>query len=204
MTLALARHRVRLQCDAISTDPLACRLRGKAPSIWRGVDLQVEVALYWNGTFIDDLSNIASLTCEIHTGSDRDSAPLVQKILAPGDLDAGMTEEEWQTDAEDQRHAEFDFSAADLNLDLTGASDNRLVFWLVVHGVTTGGDYITWGGCNLTLVEDGAQLGLAVVTSPDPAYRLQDGELQLADPDTGLWHTIYIKDGAVAIGAGES
>jgi len=204
MTLALARHRLRLQCDAISTDELTCLLRAEAPKIWRGVDLQVEVALYWNGTFIDDLSNIASLTCEIHEGGDRDGAPLVQKNLAPGDLDTGMTEEEWLTLAEDQRHAEFDFSAADLNFDMTDAADNELTFWLVVHGVTTGGDYITWGGCNLTVVEDGAQLGLAVVTSPTPAYRLQDGELQLADPDTGLFHTIYIKNGALAIGAGES
>lgn len=199
MTLSLARHRVRLQCDAIETDPVVCRLRNSAPKIWRGTDVQIEVALYWNGTLVDDLSNISSLTCEIHEGTDRDGAPLVQKTLGLGDLDTGMTAEEWLTNAEDQRHAEFDFDAADLQLDMTDATGDELVFWLVVHGVTSAGDYITWGACNLTLVEDGAQNGLSTVTSAVPTVVLYDGDLYLYNPDTALYHKAQATGAAGAV-----
>jgi len=210
MSLQVARHRIRLQCDAISTDAINCLLRDTTPKVWCGVDLQIEVGLYWNGTFVDDLSNIDSLVLEIHTGSDRDSAPLVQETLSSGDLDTGMTEEEWESNASDQAHATFTIAHGDLALDLSDADNNELDFWLVVHAVTNDGTprYITWGGTKLTVVEDGAQLGLAVVTAPDPAYRLNDGELQLWNPDQSKWHTLYVKGASgaeyLAIGPGES
>ena len=207
MSVTLSRVRIRLALDAADPTEVNCLLTGNPPKIWRGVDVQVEVGLFYNGVFVDDLSNLTSLTLEIHEGDDRDGAPLVQKNLGAFST---ITEEEWNTKASDKYHALFELANGDTNLDLTGGTSDQRVFWIVVHAVTTDGTprYITYGAANLTVVEDGAQLGLAVVTSPTPAYRLQDGELQLWNPDEETWHTLYAKGapGAeyLAIGPGES
>lgn len=205
MTLALSPQRVRLSCDPLSHDGLTCRLQGSAPKIWRGAAAYVEVGIYYDGTFVDSLIGITSLHLDILSASDRDGAPLLQKTDASLDT---ISSADWTGDTPSKYHARFTLTSADTQFDMTDAVDNVLSLWLVVHALLADGSYVTLAAGQLQVEEDGAQNGLAVVTSPSPAYRLSDGELQLWNPDQSKWHTIYVKGAAgaeyLAIGPAEA
>jgi hypothetical protein len=205
MSLALARHRIRLSVDPFSHDGLTCRLQNSTPKIWRGTALYVEVGMYYDGAFVDSVTGITSLHLDILSASDRDGAPLLQKTDASIDT---ISSADWTGDTDSKYHARFALTSAETQFDMTAAVDNLLSLWFVVHALLTDGSYVTLGAGQVIVEEDGAQNGLAVVTSPSPAYRLQDGELQLWNPDQSKWHTIYIKGAAgaeyLAIGPAEA
>lgn len=195
MSLALPRQRVRISVDPLSHDGLTCRLQNTVPKIWRGTDVYVEVGMYFDGTFVDTITGITSLHLDILSNSDRDGSPLIQKTDSSLDT---ITAEQWTGDTDSKCHARFDLSRTDTQFDMTDATDNILTLWMVVHALMSDGRYITLGAGQLQVEEDGAQNGLSTVTSPSPAYRLQDGELQLWNPDQSKWHTLYISGTAGA------
>ncbi len=203
MSLSLPQHRVRLTCDATVHTGLACRLQGTAPKIWRGVDTFIEVGLYFDETFVDVVSDISSINLDIIAIADRDGTPLLQKASAVSTI----TEAEWLANTAAKYHGRFDLTAADTQFDMTAAVDNVLPLWMVIHVLTTASKKITYGAGYLYVEEDGAQNGAIAPSAPSPAYRINDGELQLWNPDQSLWHTVYIKGAAgaeyLAIGPGE-
>jgi hypothetical protein len=206
MTVA-ARDRVRVSCDSRSHAGLVCRLQGSAPYIWRGTDIYVEVGLYVAGAFRTDITDLASLTLEILPIDDRAGNPLVTETILAASFGTCGTEADWTANAADKYHARFLLSSVDTQFDMTDASENVAQFWMVIHAVSTSGERITYGAGILMVEEDGAQNGLAVVSS-NPAARIQDGELQLWNPDASTWHTVYVRGAAgaetIVIGAGEA
>jgi hypothetical protein len=208
---AFPRHRIRLAPDvkshALATDIIS----GGAPLIWRGTSLQVEVGLLFNGVLQTDISNIASLYLEIHSGN-RTGGPLLQKILLAAALHGTVTAEEWATGAADKYHALFELNYADTQLPMDSDStlQQKRIFWLVIHAVTTDATprRITWGGCNLEVEEDAAQNDLAVVPMSAPSFRTANGDLQIYNKTTGKFHAIWFEgeEGAETIkyGAGQS
>lgn len=183
MTTALSIYRIRLKLDPRVLTDVPCTITGATPQLWRGVDAQVECGFYMGGTIVDSFTNIATVYLQIHRL--RSGPALVQKSLAVGSLTA-CTDPNWTTGT--GQHAIFTLPAADTQFDLTGSQQDALTFWLVVHAVTTGGARITLGGSQLKVVEDGAQNDLDVVPMSAPTWRIKNGDLQLWNPDTGLYH----------------
>jgi hypothetical protein len=202
MSLSVPQHRVRLSCDAVSHNGLTCRLQGSAPKIWRGVDALIEVGLYFDETFVDTVSDITSINLDIIAIADRDGTPLLQKASAA----SVITEAEWLANTAAKYQAKFTLTSADTQVDMTNATDNVLSLWLVIHALMATGEFITLGAGTFQVEEDGAQNGLTV-NSPSPAYRIQDGEVQIWNPDQSTWQTLVIRGAAgaetLAIGPGE-
>jgi hypothetical protein len=202
------RNRVRLAFDMLDHDEALCAIRAATARVWRGCDLQVEVGLFFDGTIIDSFTNLATLYLDIVPYDDRDGAALVSKSLVVGDLDV-ISGADWTGGTAAKCNALFEFTKEDMQLDMTGATENRRSFWLVCYAVTTDTPtrYITYGAAQLIVEEDGAQNGIAV-TSPLPAsWRIKEtaGELylQIYNPTSGKWHTITCTgaDGAQVLGA---
>ena len=204
MSLTLLPQRIRLSVDPYNHAGLTCLLQNTTPKFWRGSDLAIEVGMYFDGTFVDTVTGITSLHLDILSYASRDGAPLIQKTDATLDTIAAN---DWTSNAADKFHGKFTLTRSETQFDMTDAVENVLSLWLVVHALMASGAYVTLGAGQILCEEDGAQNGLAVVTSPSAAYRLSDGEVQLWNPDQSKWHTIYIKGAAgaeyLAIGPGE-
>ena len=194
MTTALTIYRIRLKLDPRVLTDATCQLTSKTPEIWRGVDVQVECAFYMAGTIVDSFSNLSAVYLEIHRL--RSGPALLQKTVAVGALTA-CTDVNWTSGS--GQHAIFSLAAADTQFDLSDARQDSQVFWLVVHAVTTGGSRITLGGTQLKVIEDAAQNDLAVVPMSDPTFRIKNGDLQLWNPDTGLYHPFGPRGAAGAL-----
>ena len=209
MTLAIARQRIRLQCDIVKHEPIQCRIQGRTPLIWRGADCYVEIGIFNDDVFVDDLTNIVSVTLEVHPSAPRVGPAYFTKTILKADMDVGMTSAEWVTDAADQQHARFTLTHDDTNLDLTGGNAERLSFWMVIHATLTTGEYITLGVTSLEVEEDATQLGVPVLGSVNPTFRVTTaGYLQIKNDDTGKYHTLWAKgvEGAqqLILGPGET
>lgn len=204
MTLALGRQRIRVSVDPYNHDGLTCLLQNTVPKLWRGTEAYIEVGMYFDGTFVDTVTGITSLHLDILSGTDRDGSPILQASDASIDT---ISEVEWVANTAAKYHARFALTATNTQFDMTAAVDNVLSLWMVIHALMADGSYITLGAGQLLVEEDGAQNGLAVV-APSPAYRINDGELQLWNPDQSKWHTLYVKGAAgaehLAIGPGEA
>jgi len=196
MTVALTRQPVRLAVDPVTWLNLKDVRTNLVPTIARGVDLHIQVGLFYNAAIVESVSNIDSLICEIL--DDLSGPALVTKTLAAGALETPPSLANWT--AGTHQHAVFSFSNAETQFDMTGSAQNEKTFYLVIHAVTTNADalYIPLCRTSLKVVEDGAQNGLGTITSAAPAYRLNDGNLQLWNPDQSKWHTIYVRGAAGA------
>lgn len=203
MTLALARQRVRIPVDPYSHETPTCRLQNTAPKIWRGAEAYIEVGMFYDGVFVDTTTGITSLHLDILSDSDRDGSPLVQKTSSVSTISSA----DWTGDTDSKYHARFALTKTDTQFDMTAAVDNILSLWFVVHALMASGDYITLGAGQIQIEEDGAQNGLSVATL-SPAFRINDGELQLWNPTASTWHTLYVTGAAgaetLAIGPGEA
>ena len=194
MTLALSKNRIRLALDPLNHDPISCILQERKPIIWRGTDVDIEVGIFFDGTFVDDISNITSIILEIHNNSDRTGGALIQKTILAADMD-DISSEEWISEAANKAHAVFELSNAETNFDMTGANQNKLQFWLVIHCVLTTGEYLTLGSTNLEVEEDAAQTGIPVLGTANGNFRVTSGgELQIKGKTTGKWYTAWIKE----------
>lgn len=154
MTTAIARKRIRLAADAAkqTTAYMLDQFTSATPELWRGNDVQFEIALFVNDAIVDDLSNIASLSVEVKDAADRDGAALMTKTLAAADLTA-CTDENWTNHS--GQHASVAFTAAEANVAIE--SGNTRNCWLVVSVTTIDdpGRQVTIQATSLLLVEDG-------------------------------------------------
>jgi len=201
MSVSLPRHRIRLALDAASHAAVKCEIQKRLPIIWRGTDAQVEVAFFWSAALITTVTNIGNVVLEIFDDDARDSAPLFTQTIAAGSIKSDLTTALWSGGLEASCHAKFTLANADTQLDMTDAVNHQRTFFLVVHSVTTDATprYITWGRTQLTVEEDGAQNGLSVVPAPDPSVRYKSGNIQLYNPTTGKFHTLYCDGPAGAV-----
>jgi hypothetical protein len=195
MSVTLPRQRIRVSVDPLSHAGLECRLQGGVPKLWRGTEAYVEIGMYTGGVFVDAITGITSVTLDILTDTDRDGSPLVEKTVLAAAMQT-IAVGDWTGNTDSKYHARFALTKTDTQFDMTAASENVLNLWMVVHALMASGDYITLGAGQLQVEEDGAQNGLSVVTAPSPSARLKDGDLQIKNPDTGLWNTVLCRGAA--------
>lgn len=205
----LNRKRIRCLADQSTRhdDLMKDLLTNATPDLWRGNDVQFEIAMGLNTGIIDDISNIASLTVEVKLGTDRDGDPLMTKTVEAADLDATLTQELWDAGAAADAHAIVVFSAAETNIEV--GEDNKEAAWLVVGVVTNDdpGRHITLQSSTLTIVEDGTGTAGAPPSNADNYYTKGDADARYVQKhadqawsqfangrwyhyisDTGLWY----------------
>lgn len=174
MSLALPRYRIRMACNALSHESMQCVIQARTPQVWRGTDWQVEVALFWGSTLVDDLTNIVSAHLDIHEDETRGGAPLLSKTVLAAAMKLNLTAGEWSGGVDTNAHAKFTLTRAETNFDMTGHANHKKNFSLVVHVVTSAGYYITFGRTVVEVEEDGAQLGLAALSPGAYSFQVQN------------------------------
>ena len=201
----LSPRRIRLKGDSLSHAQVNDSLTGARALIWRGTDVRIEVGLFVGALAVNDVSEIDHLYLAVIAGP-RSSAPILE--LEPDASPVAITAEQWT--AGTHQSAVFSLTAAQTQFDLAGATaaEEKRQCWLVVHAVLDGGGRVTCFGTQFEVEEDGAQNDLAVVPMTNPSFRIAAGILQLYNPDTALWHALYVSGApgaeTLAIGPGES
>jgi hypothetical protein len=204
MPTTLDVYRIRLEGDPRNWLRKPCKLTTTLPTCGRGVNVQVELGMFMNGVIVDTFTNIQTVFLQIN--QTRGGAPLFAPLeVAVGALTA-CTQEQWT--AGTGKHAVFSLGYALTQIDLSGGNLDQAEVWLVIHALSTAGVRYPLVTTPLTIVEDGAQNDLAVAVPQPPSFRVSDGDLQLYNPTTEQWHTIYM-DGAAGAeqltwGAGEA
>lgn len=184
----LRRSRIRMAADQATqtSESMLDILTNATPELWLGNDVQFEVALFDGGTLINDLSNITSLVLEVKELANRNSAPLMTKTLAGASLNT-ITIENWNDGT--QQQALFTFSAAETNIDLSGAADQERDYWLIVAMITNDnpGRLITIQQSVLKIVEDGTGTAAPPPETQELFYNQveADQRFQQQAPDQG-------------------
>ncbi|WP_309400569.1 hypothetical protein [Cerasicoccus maritimus] len=214
---AFRRQRIRLKIDlgnpfADLSDLLATG-SDSTPQIARGMDLQFEGGAFHGDTLLD-VSVYSSITLEVKLpragryAPDEADAPLLKLVVANADLNAALTSEEWDAGAEDDAHVVFAFTGAQTK---NVSAGNR---WLAIYATTNDdpGRTVPLAAGLVTFAEEGVP---SVGDAPEPAVEYYDKEtsdaryvqkapadanlrvkngkaFQLVDPDTGLWHDLFV------------
>lgn len=166
----LSRKRIRLLGDQSTRtgEKMKDILTASTPELWRGNDAQFEIAIGSNGSIIDDISNIASLTIEVKPAADRDGVALMTKTVEAGDLQA-LSQSDWDSKGTEYYHALAAFTAAETNIAI---STDTASYWLVIGVITkdSPGRHITLQASTLLIVEDGTGTAGSPPTNIDNYY----------------------------------
>lgn len=165
----------------------------------RGLPLRVSPYINVNGSALTSVAEIDEISCKL-VPQDNVLSVLVAKT-APSKRVAGTGGA-----GDGPGCADFDFSSSEMNLDLTGGNGKSKVFTIFFYAVLTAGEEtVPIGQLDLTVYEDPSAVALAVIGSNLQNARITTAnKFQLKDPDTGLWHDVFIADGQIAIGPGGS
>jgi len=219
----ISRRRIRFAADiaAKTSDPMEDIYTGDTPELWRGNDAQFEVGIFFNETLQTDISNIATITLDVKSTSDRDGDPLITATLQAADLDDTLDSETWADGT--KQHALFTFTGDETNIELDGNDDDC---WLIISYTTTDnpGRSITIQHTIIKIVEDGAGSdgqpqnnanlyytkaeadGRYVQKHEDQAWvQWANGRWYYYISDTGLWYPeiAAIEDGVPVLTLGE-
>lgn len=222
--MSLQRKRIRIEADAGKsyTDKLVDVFSGANPEIWRGNDVQIEVGLFLDGTLIEDVSNIDSLTVEVKDASDIDGTALMTKTIAAAAINQTLTSDQWDGNDQANCHALVPFTAAETNISLSDATSKTC--WIVVSVITTAGLHITIQAGTLIVYEDGTGAAGEPQNNTDNYFTKGDSDSRFAQrrPDAGsyrivggqhiylycagngLWHPLVVSlvDGVPLLGIG--
>lgn len=205
MPVQLSPRRMRIALNWRSFySPLVDIITGAAPRLPRGNPVDIEVGFFDGvpaaGTIVDTLTNIVSTTVEIHAQRSSSSGAMVSVSV----LNAALTACSWANwDAGTGYHAKF--SLTDTNFDLTGQANGERQLWMVISASLTGPKELTFGGANLTVWEDSAQLGLPVLGTTNPNWQVgTNGVFYLKDIVTGAWIKVWFENGQLKQAAGET
>jgi hypothetical protein len=129
-------------------------LTGNSPQFWNGVDLQFEIALF-RGATLADIANIDSITVDLKTTDLRTGLPLMSQTIASADLNAALTQDDWNAGDPVDCHALVKFTNGETNLYMV---EDQQTFWLVISALTNDSPAhkITLGATPLIVIEDGA------------------------------------------------
>ncbi|HBY60591.1 MAG TPA: hypothetical protein DEH78_12270 [Solibacterales bacterium] len=173
MPAQVERHLIRIAFDMANPGvAVVDKLSGETPQFWRGNDVRFEVVVMRNGAVLD-VGNLASLTLEVRDDQNITSTPLMQKTVASGAMDNSVTDETWENDT--KQHATFDFTDTETNLASPGGvylgnwEDPKFI---VLSGITSGGNVITYQAGKIIFREDGAGSAGTPPTN-DPNYYTQ-------------------------------
>ena len=161
--MQLTSHIIRLALDAASNAPALDAITSESPVLWRGNDVTFQLGLFQAGTLIDP-SNLASVTLEVKSATDRGGPSLMRATVAEASFNVALTADNWANNA--GQHVSVGFAGSATALDLGGLTE--ATFWVTVFGLTasTPAARITLGYTTLRVIEDGStDTGL---TSPVP------------------------------------
>ena len=183
--MSLGRRRIRILADAAVPPgtPLKDILTGGTPAVWRGNDIQFEIAVGLSEAIVTDVTNIASLTVTILTGSNPTDAVLVEKTLTGAELTT-ITQEQW--DAKTHQHALVAFLNSQ-TCPALGAVANKN-FWVSISMVTNDspGRSITLGCTTLSIYEDGVGAEVTTDPQPNPAYTQAEADARFVQKHQDL------------------
>lgn len=183
-------HRVRVKLDPCMPGGQNDEITGAAPLTWRGKTSRFECGVYVNNVFIDTVKDqYTALTLRLYTNLD--GAPVVEKA---GTLPAAnITEAEWITKAADKTHVTFELTAAEMDLVIDNATEDKQLFILVVYGtVVTSSAEVVLGLAKVYLMKSGPDLTPDAVAQ---VVRLRNGSIFFKNRTTGSWHEMIV-DGA--------
>lgn len=212
----ITERSLRVACDLGKPDASLDPRTNNFPIAIRGADLLLQLAAFRDGAIVDDVSNYETLTAIIRSVNDDGSLGVViaSEAIAGAAL-APCTENAW--DAGTGQHAQLSFDGDDLNI----AGGN---YKLIAYGITTAGVLVPWAHCTFKVLD----VGLVDGAPPEPAsdyYTRAEADtlftalgggssavrisangafIQLKDEATALWHSLWVKNGALQIGAGEA
>jgi hypothetical protein len=151
--MQIVNQRIRLAIDTSQMGGINDVLTGANPQFWNGVDLQIELGLFYGSTLVD-VSNFDSITVDLKESDPRTGLPLMSRTIASGSLNPGLTLTAWNGGAPSDCHALAVFTNEESNLYL---SDDAVTFWLVVSALTNDspGHKIVLGATPIVVQEGG-------------------------------------------------
>lgn len=189
----IGTYRIRLALDMTDHDTAIDIVTTNVAAIWKGIPTDVEVGLYNNGAFVTDLSNLTNLTLEVYDNAARSGPAYLQKALGTNSLKGNLVETNWEGGVSTNAHAIFSLSSAETAFDLSEAINNVQQYWIVVYGITTGGQEIVCGSAVVRVHVTGAPADVVLGTSNSNFRITSGGKLQLRDDDQAKWHDVYIQ-----------
>ncbi len=151
--MQISNQRIRLAVDTSQMGGINDVLTGANPQFWNGVDLQIELGIFY-GSALVDVSNLDSITVDLKESDPRTGLPLMSRTIASGSLNPALTLNTWNGGAPADAHAVAIFSNAETNLYLF---DDAVTFWLVVSALTNDspGHKIVLGATPIVVQEGG-------------------------------------------------
>lgn len=116
----------------------------------RGFPMRLHVGLF-DGPAVVTVANLASLSLVVKDSRSSASAPLMAATVTDF---TSCTSTAWADGS--GKHAEFEFTAAECALDLSGS--DRRDLWLSFKAITSDGDEMWYGGGKFVLYESGAEI----------------------------------------------
>jgi hypothetical protein len=167
--IPIPSKRIRIAADISNLDAPCDVLTNLTPAFYRGNDLQVEFAIFVDGTLQNDTGNIASVTMEIRptdddfTPPDPTTAPLMAQTIAAADLVDGIALSDWNSGVVQQGIIKF--SAAQSNI---SAGPQWMTLWMLTND--SPGRVVTLAAGPLIVREDGSSMGVATPPTPTSSY----------------------------------
>jgi len=151
---------IRLQLSTASAPPVAPldANTGNTPAFWRGQAISVQVGIFDAMQNPVDISNLQSISLAILPSVDSIIPSAVSTVAAADFDNTSVTWQEWISQATQQ--VSFDLTPLLTDLALGGAPN--LPYWLVVSGVTAGGQVFTYGAGPIIVWNPGAQIPFPV------------------------------------------
>jgi hypothetical protein len=162
---AIAVLPIRLFCDlAARNEPVIDLNTGQAALFYRGDDVELDIGLGEDGVLLTpNLSNIASVTCQLFRAQNDTNAPLMSCTVLAAAMNLTLTAAQW-TGAGAAPHAAFIFPNAQTYIPLNGAASQN--YWLRI---------------TLTTADATAK----VMTVLDGPITVLDGPIGAASPGVG-------------------
>jgi hypothetical protein len=183
-------HRVRIKLDPYKPDGQNDAITALAPMTWRGKTTQVECGLFLNDVFVTTVKDqYTALTMRLF--NTLDDAPVLE--IAGTLPTADITSDEWIAGTAAKTHVTFAITAAQLDLVIDNAAENRQMFYIVVTGtVVTSAAAVVLGLAKLAIMKSGPDLTPDI---PTQVCKLRNGSIYLKNRTTSAWHELIL-DGA--------
>lgn len=190
MAGTIQRNRIRHTVDPIlnRTGGFTDVLTNSADvKFWQAEDVQVEVGLYYNGTFAADITNVTSITLEMKAPDNLLGSPLVSKTAT---LDLTADSATWL--AGTKQHALFVMTNLEMNIQLAGAKSKELLlfYWIITNDATP--RRIPLGRASITLLDSGYGDVGAITVVPNGA-RIHNNKLQVLNQSDSKYYDFVFR-----------
>jgi hypothetical protein len=151
--MQISNQRIRLAVDTSQMGSVNDAITGATPQFWNGVDLEIELAIFYGATLVD-VSNFDSITVDLKESDPRTGLPLMSQTVASGSINDALTLTAWNGGAPADCHALAVFTNEETNLNL---ADDTQQFWLVISALTNDspGHKLVLGATPLIVQEGG-------------------------------------------------